>query len=152
MKKSSLDLQFQWNTYFGFRLFCHTLEFWGKNIRTYLNPTNINVWCCNTGSACAEYDFTNMYSFHSLDTKTIVKIRSFCLRHYVPNSVSYFGKETWLTLCISVAKQWSSVKYLRWNKHQLFHRMTSVQTLLIYKNLWKAAFSLLWWNPEDLPV
>jgi len=69
---------------------------------------------------------------HAFKVKIDSTIWSFCLHHYVQNGLSYSGKETRLTLCINDAKPISGVKDLRWNKHQLLHRITSIKTPIIY--------------------
>jgi len=66
----------------------------------------------------------------------IVKIdsitRSFCLRHYVRNGLSYLGKETQPKLCINDAKLKAGILDLEQNKHQLLHRIASIKTPLVY--------------------
>jgi len=56
--------------------------------------------------------------------------RSFCLRHYVQNGISYLGKETQLKLCTNNARPRSAILDLEQNKHQLLHRIASVKTPL----------------------
>jgi len=56
--------------------------------------------------------------------------RSFCLRHYVQNGLSYLGEETRPKMCINDAKRRPGVPDLEQNKHQLLHRIASVKTPL----------------------
>ncbi len=58
--------------------------------------------------------------------------RSFCLRHYVQNGLSYLGEETWPKLCLKRRQANSGVRSFGTNKYQLSHRITSVKTPLIY--------------------
>ncbi len=60
---------------------------------------------------------------------------SFCLSHVC--KTSYLGEETRPTLCKSDAKPRSGD--LKQNKHQLLHRIESVQTSLIYNSFIKLA-------------
>jgi len=62
-------------------------------------------------------------------------VRSFCLRHYVQNGLSYLGKETWCCVETKPSYDLASKILLRWNKHHLFHRITSIKTPLIYNNV-----------------
>jgi len=62
----------------------------------------------------------------------IVKIDSitwsFCLHHYVRNSLSYLAEETRPTLCLKGRQAKLGVRSLRTNKGQLLHRIQSVRT------------------------
>jgi hypothetical protein len=51
---------------------------------------------------------------------------------FLQNGPSYFGEETQVMQFINDAKLRSGIGDLRWNKHQLLHRITSVKTPLIY--------------------
>jgi len=57
---------------------------------------------------------------------------SFCLRHYVQNGVSYLGEETQPKLCLKRHQANPGVRSLGANKHQLLHRIASVETPLTY--------------------
>jgi len=53
--------------------------------------------------------------------------RSFCLRHYVQNGLSYLGEETQPKLCLKRCQANSGFRSLGTNKHQLLHRIQSVR-------------------------
>ncbi len=82
------------------------------------------------------YRFLNICKLGCYQTIFIVKINSMiwsvCLCHYVLNGLSYLSKETKPKQCISDAKPRSGIRDLEWNKHQLLHRIQSIQTSLIY--------------------
>jgi len=61
-------------------------------------------------------------------------IWSFCLRHIVKRSILFGRGNAKQKLCKIKAKQ-SGVRYNKQNKHQLLHRIASVQTSLIHNNL-----------------
>jgi len=69
-----------------------------------------------------------IFNIVKMDSRT----RSSCLGHYVQKGISFLGRETWLTLCINDPKRLDSVIDLRQNKYELFHRITSIKTPLIY--------------------
>jgi len=58
--------------------------------------------------------------------------RSFCLRHYVQNGLSYLGQETQPKLCLKRCQANPGVRSLGTNKHQFLHRITSIETPLTY--------------------
>jgi len=60
---------------------------------------------------------------------------SFCHRHNVQNGLSYLGKETRPTLCKTTPSDQLGVRSKERNKEQLFHRIASIKTPLIYNNL-----------------
>ncbi len=60
--------------------------------------------------------------------------RSFCLRHYLQNGLSYLGEETLPKLCL---KSYSGVRSLGTNKDQLLHRIQSIRTFTNLKSIFQ---------------
>jgi len=81
---------------------------------------------------------TNTHTNKDTHTHNIVKIdsrtRSFCLCQYVQNGLSFLGEETQPKLCLKGRQANSGISSLGTNKHQLLHRIQSVEPSLIYNN------------------